>query len=161
MPAPPEESEPAMMRAMGVMRPLSAHPEKRESGQSTDGRKAREQLEHPACDQGHGVGEEQDAGQDEKAAEELLDGGKMLPEPLHGVEEGPDANGGGDEGDAEAKRIDEQEADALAHRVLACGDGKDRPKHGTDARRPAEGESKPDDIGADQARRARVGVVAR
>src|ERR1700687_4078470 len=128
MPAPPEESEPAMVRAMAVMRALSAHLAKRESRPLTNGGKSREQLEHPESDQGHGVGEEQDAGQHEKAAEQLLDGRQMLAEALHGAEERPDGDRRDDEWDAEPQGIDEEQADALAHRGLARGNGEGRGK---------------------------------
>src|SRR6185436_441185 len=126
-----------------------------------DGSKPREELEHPARDERHGVGEEQDAGEYEKAAEHFLDGGEMPAEPLHCVEERTNGNGRDDEGNAEAKRVDEEQAHPLAYGVLACGDSEDRAKHRADAWRPAEGKGESNDIGADQARRPRVGVVTR
>src|SRR3989337_3777441 len=85
----------------------------------------------------------------------------MAAETLHGAHEGLDGKRRKDEGDAEAERIDEEQADAVAHRVLARGNGEYRRQHRPDTRRPAEGEGEADDIGADEARRARVGVITR
>src|SRR6478609_1631648 len=107
MPAPPAESEPATARAIEVMTLLSAELASGESARSADPRKAREQFEHPACNQGHGVGEEQNSGQHEEATEQLLDGGEMLPEPLQSAHERFDGDRGGDERDTEAERIHE------------------------------------------------------
>src|SRR6202795_3714738 len=142
MPAPPEESEPAMVRGMAVMRALSAHLAQRESRPSADGGKSREQIEHPGSDQGHGVGEEQNAGQHEKTAEQLLDGRQMLAETLHGAEERPDGDRRDDEWDAEPQGIDEEQADALAHRVLARGNSEERGKHRPAAGHTAEGKAR-------------------
>src|SRR5581483_9715398 len=150
MPAPPAESEPATESAIAVMARLSADCAKDGSVALADGRKSREKLEQPGRDQRHGVGEEEDAGQNEKAAQHLLDGAEMPAEALHRDHERADGDRRGDEGDAEPERIDEEQADALAHGVLARGHGEDRAEHGSDARRPAEGEGKADDIGADQ-----------
>ena len=85
----------------------------------------------------------------------------MGPEPLQNPHEGPHGEGRGDEGNAEAERIDEQQEDALVDSVLTCGHEQDGGEHRPDARRPAEGEGKPDQIGADEPRRPRIGVVAR
>ena len=71
MPAPPPESEPAMVSAIAVM-----------SGGLADFREPGKHFQDPAGDQRHGVGEEQDAGEHEEAAKHLLHGGEMRPEAL-------------------------------------------------------------------------------
>ena len=76
MPAPPEESEPAMVRAMGVMRLWTEF-----------SRWWRDRETSPASSRNdrHGIGEEQDAGEYKKTAKHLFHGGKMRPEALHGA----------------------------------------------------------------------------
>ena len=81
-----------------------------EAAALADFREPGKHFQHPAGDQRHGVGEEQDAGEHEEAAKHLLHGGEMRPEALQAPHEGPDGEGGGDEGDAEAERIDEEQA---------------------------------------------------
>ena len=117
-------------------------------------------LQEPAGDQRHGIGEEKDAGQHEKSAKHFLHDRKMAPEALHEAHERLDGDGGHDEGNAEAERIDEEQADALAHGVFAGRNGEDRAEHGPDTGRPTKGERQADQIGADQARRPRVGMIA-
>src|SRR5262249_30073183 len=85
----------------------------------------------------------------------------MRPEPLQRSHEGTDGEGGGDEGDAEAERIDEEQENAWADGVLAGRHEQDGGEHRANAGRPAEGEGKPDEVGADEARGPRIGVVAR
>ena len=131
MPAPPEESEPAMVSAMAVMTEvLSARGQNasapRQPMVASPGNVSRIQV----GDQRHGVGEEEDAGQHEETAKHFLDRAQMASEALHRPQERLDGEGGEDEGNAEAKRIDQQQADALAHRVLARGDGQDRASTG-------------------------------
>jgi len=107
------------------------------------------------------IGATKNAGEHKKATKHLLDCGEVALEALHGREERADGDSGDDKGNAEAERIDEEQAHSLADRVFARGDGEDRAKHRADARRPAEGKGEPDDIGTDEACRARVGMIAR
>ena len=86
---------------------------------------------------------------------------QMAAEAPHCLQERLDGDRREDERNAEPKRIDQEQADALADRVLAGGDGENGPEHRPDAGRPAEGEGEPDDIGADQAGGPRIGVIAR
>src|SRR3990170_4921530 len=116
MPAPPEESEPAIVRAIAVMRhyrPI-AQPTEALFLTLSDLGEGGEPLQQPDRDQAHGIGEEQDAGEHEEAAHDLLDGGKMRPEALHGADEGLDGDSGEDERDAQPERVDEQKENALA-----------------------------------------------
>ncbi len=49
----------------------------------------------------------------------------------------------------------------MAHGILSGRDREDRAEHGADAGRPTESKGQADNIGADQPRRPRVGVIAR
>ena len=77
MPAPPEESEPAMVRAIAVMALSYRRARKWRCADSADGGKPGKRFEDPGRDQRHGVGEEQDAGEHEEAAKHLLDRAEM------------------------------------------------------------------------------------
>src|SRR5581483_2382549 len=118
MPAPPAESEPATESAIAVMARLSADCAKDGSAALADGGKPREKLEQPGRDERHGIGEEEDAGHDEKAAQHLLDRAEMPAKALHRAHERADGDGRGDEGDAEPERIDKEQADSLAHGIF-------------------------------------------
>jgi hypothetical protein len=88
-------------------------------------------------------------------------GGEMGPEPLQRGHEGTEGKGRGDEGNAEAERIDEQQENAPADGIFAGGHEQDGREHRPDAGRPAEGEGKADQISADEPHGPRIGVVAR
>ena len=63
---------------------------------------------------------------------------------------GSTANAASNERNAEAERIDREHAGALRHRLLRRRDRQDRGEDRADARRPAEREGKPHQIGAPQ-----------
>src|SRR4029079_13863814 len=75
-------------------------------------------------------------------------------------EEGRAAKARGDERDAEAERIDEEQENALADGVFPRRHEQDGSEHRTDAGRPAEDEDTPDQIGADEPHGPRIGMVA-
>ncbi len=83
----------------------------------------------------------------------------MAAEALHEGEERLHRNGGEDEGNAQPQRIDEQQLYARDQARLVGGERQYRRQHRPDARRPAEGESEADDVGADEADAVVVGVV--
>src|SRR6478672_13700576 len=85
----------------------------------------------------------------------------MRAEPVQRLEEGPHGKGCGDEGNAEAERIDKEQKNALAYRVFACGHEQDCGEYRPNAGRPAEGEGEADEVGAEKPGRTRIGVGAR
>src|SRR4029453_15504182 len=99
---------------------------KGEQTDSTDRRKARKHFEDPDRNQRHRAGEEEKPRQHQKAPEDLLDRPEMAAEASHRLEERLDRDGGEDEGNTEAERIDEEQAHALAQRIFARGDSEQR-----------------------------------
>ena len=91
---------------------------------------------------------------DEEGAHRLLDLRQMAAEAAERLDEMLGEAGDDQEGNAEAERIDGEEAGAARHRIGRAGDREDCRQHRPDAGRPAEGEGEPEHIGAGKARPA-------
>ena len=85
----------------------------------------------------------------------LLDPWQVGAEARKECRERLDREGRDQKRDAEAERIDREQARALGDRRLGCRDREDHREDRPDARRPAEREGEPHHIGAPQADRLR------
>ena len=123
MPAPPELSEPAIVRAIGVAPSdclIGRAPSFRISVCSRCGvnhssmRANRHVLDQPLPEPVERTGQDQQARQDQQHTHHHLDAAQMASEALQEGDERADGQRRQDEGNAEAKRIDEQQAHARA-----------------------------------------------
>ena len=117
---------------------------------SADPAERRKRLQQPHAHLVDAAGEEGDAGEHQKRAHRLLDAMQIILEAREKCRERLDGEGGDHERNAEAERIDRQQAGALGDRLLGRrhrqNGGEDRP----DAGRPAEGKGQADHVGAPQ-----------
>src|SRR5436189_1995290 len=112
-----------------------------------------EHAREPGGEQGQAVGQQQEPHSDEEGAGDVLHGLHVPLDAAGRGEEAVDREAGHDERDAEAQRVRGQEADPLGHGVLLRRVQQDGPEDGADARRPAERERQPHQVGAEEAER--------
>src|SRR4029079_8670215 len=157
MPAPPEESDPAIVRATGVwaassmlttrslLRRGALHDLSAEilGGHCLlDTAQRREIVEQPAAEPVDRAGEEQQPGDDQQRAHRLLQLAEVAAEALHEAEERPYGDRCENEWNAEAQRVDEQELHAGRQAALVGGERQHGRQDRPDARRPPEGTCK-------------------
>src|SRR5262245_31803238 len=160
MPAPPEESDPAIVSAMGVsatlpilitrslLRSAALHDLRAEilrRHHLLDAAQRGEIVEQPTAEPVDRAGEEQEPGQHEESAHRLLHLVEVAAKLLHEPEERPYGHGGKDEGNTEAKRIDGEQLHARRQAPLVGREREHRRQDRAYARRPAEGKGKTDD----------------
>src|SRR5215469_14764146 len=99
-----------------------------------------ESLDQPAAQIGDPAGKERDSGNDQQPAHDLFDSSEMRAKPRQKGCERLNGQSRRDEGNAETKRIDRQQAGAFANASLRSCNRQDRAQDRPDAWRPAKSE---------------------